>query len=108
MFFGIVLTSMLLLMSFFTVFLIDSRIIKFLLCLSYLFGVYFVWNPQSTTAIANFFGMGRGIDFFVIIFLMVMVNVIFFIARQIHCQGLMLTKLARSVAITNVRQSNGD
>jgi hypothetical protein len=106
MFFGIVLTSMLLLMSFFTVFLIDSRIIKFLLCLSYLFGVYFVWNPQSTTAIANFFGVGRGIDFFVIICLMVVVNIIFFIARQIHSQGLMLTKLARSVAIMNARQVN--
>lgn len=104
MVFVILLTTIFVFMIAYSFISINSVPVSALLCSAYAAGIYFIWNPDATTKIANFFGMGRGLDFFVILLFVVILNALLFMARQIHSHHVAITKLARNIALRNVRK----
>jgi hypothetical protein len=63
--------------------------------------IYFTWYPHTTTVIANFFGIGRGIDLFLLVFSIIVINVAFIIIKRLTKINRQLTKLTRELAIIN-------
>lgn len=107
MIFGIFLSAVFLFMALYTLTFIRLRTIRLLLGLAYLAGIYFVWNPDASTTIARIFGIGRGLDFFLILLSVAIVNALVLLARHINAQHRALTKLTRHVALKDARSDIG-
>ncbi|MFJ3461997.1 DUF2304 family protein [Achromobacter spanius] len=103
MIFSILLTVVFLFMAVYSFAFIRPTWVCILLCLGYLVGIYFVWNPEITSRIAHFFGIGRGLDFFIILLLVAVINALILLARHINTQHRAVTNLARYVALQNAR-----
>ncbi len=103
MIFSILLTAVFLFMAVYSFAFIRPTWVCMLLCLSYLIGIYFVWNPEITSEIAHFFGIGRGLDFFIILLLVAIINALILLARHLNSQHRAITNLARYVALQNAR-----
>jgi hypothetical protein len=103
MIFSIFLTILFLFMAIYSAVFIRSRTIRWLLCSTYVISIYFVWNPAVTTTIAQYFGIGRGLDFFLILLSVAIVNAIVLLARHMNTQHRALTQLARHIALINAR-----
>lgn len=103
MIFVILLTAVFVFMTAYSFISVKSGIVRLLFCSAYIAGIYFVWNPDASTKIANFFGMGRGLDFFMILLFVAIVNALVLIARQIHLQHIAITKLAKNIALGSAR-----
>lgn len=86
-------------MVFYSVIFVHHTLVRYVLLMAYSFAIFFIWNPELTTVIAHFFGIGRGLDFVLILFSVVIVNGMFFIVRHMHSQHQSITKLARHIAI---------
>jgi hypothetical protein len=65
----------------------------------YIIAAFVIWRPEITTEMANFLGMGRGLDLFFVLFFILCVNSIIFLIKIIHTQHLQITKLARKIAL---------
>lgn len=78
---------------------IRQAAVRYGLFFAYGAAIFFIWNPNTTTHIANTFGIGRGLDFVLVLFCVVIVNGIFFIVRHLNSQHQSITKLARHIAI---------
>lgn len=65
-------------------------------------GLLFVWLPSLTTQVAEFVGIGRGVD--LILYLWVCISLIVFLNLhlKLRTQAEMITKLARAIALSNV------
>lgn len=106
MIFSVLLTFVFLFMAVYSFAFIRPNAVRFLLCLAYLVGIYFVWNPEITSTIAHFFGIGRGLDFFLILLLVAIINALVLLARHINAQHRAITNLARYIALQNARSGN--
>ncbi len=74
----------------------NHRIILFTI---YMLLIFFIWSPEVSTVIANYFGIGRGLDMFFILLGVTMINAILLLARHLAYQQKLLTDLARKLAI---------
>ena len=97
------LTIIFVFMAFYSVVFVHRAAVRYVLLLAYSLAIFFLWNPELTTVIANFFGIGRGLDFVLVLFLVAILNGIFFIVRHLNSQHQNITKLAQHIAIRDAR-----
>lgn len=81
-----------------------SRIsVRYLLLFSYCAAIVFVWNPELTTVIAHFFGIGRGLDFILVLLSVAIVNGLVIIVRHLNSQHQSISQLTRHIALRDAR-----
>ncbi len=97
------LTAVFIFMVFYSVIFVRRKAVRYFLLVAYVAAIYFVWNPNETTIIANYFGIGRGLDFVQVLFSVAIVNGIFFIVKHLNSQHQSITKLTRHIAIRDNR-----
>lgn len=95
----LILTVIFVFMALYSVLFVQRAILRYFLLLSYIAAILFVWNPNITTKIANIFGMGRGLDFILVLFSVAIINGMFFIIKHLNSLHQSITKLARHIAI---------
>jgi hypothetical protein len=62
-------------------------------------GLYFVWMPAHATALAEFAGVGRGVDLIIYIWVVISLLVLLNLHLKLRAQTEALTGLARAIAI---------
>jgi hypothetical protein len=65
--------------------------------------IYFIWNPGITNTLANLIGIGRGADLMMYCFLVFVIFQLIVLHVKLHTQTMLLTKLARRVAIEGAK-----
>lgn len=103
--FSILLTLILLFMGVYTIVFMQKRIGRLLLA-CYAFGLLVVWQPQVSTFIAQRLGIGRGLDLFLILGTVILINGIIVVARHISLLHQQQTALARNIALYRARNEN--
>lgn len=98
------LTVVFIFMAFYSAIFVRRSAVRYALFFGYIVSVFFLWNPDDTTIIANYFGIGRGLDFLLVLFLVAVVNGIFFIVKHLNSQHQSITKLTRHIAICEARE----
>ena len=93
------LTVVFVFMAFYSAIFVRRTVLRYSLLVAYIAAIFFVWNPDETTIIANYFGIGRGLDFVLVLFSVAIVNGTFFIVNHLSSQHQSITKLARYIAI---------
>lgn len=99
------LTLVFLFMAFYSAIFVGRSGIRYMLFFLYAGAIFFVWSPDTTTIIARFFGIGRGLDFVLVMFSVAIVNGLFFITKHLISQHQSITKLVRHIAIRDARSS---
>ncbi len=97
------LTAVFVFMAIYSVIFVRPGAIRSGLLLAYSAAIFFVWNPEVTIIMANFFGIGRGLDFVLVLFSVAIVNGMFFMVKHLSSQHQSITKLARHIAIHDAR-----
>jgi small membrane protein len=69
-------------------------------------GLYLVWAPEQSTAVAEFIGIGRGADLILYLWVCISLNMLLSLHLKLRVQHEMLTKLARTMALQNVLTSD--
>jgi small membrane protein len=64
-------------------------------------GLYLVWAPEQTTAIAAFVGIGRGVDLILYLWVCISLNLLLSLHLKQRVQQETITKLARAMALTH-------
>jgi len=64
-------------------------------------GLYLVWAPEQSTAIAEFIGIGRGADLILYLWVCISLNMLLNLHLKLRVQHETLTKLARAMALKN-------
>ncbi len=103
--FSILLTLILLFMGVYTIVFMQKRIGRLLLA-CYAFGLLVVWQPQVSTFIAQRLGIGRGLDLFLILGTVILINGIIVVARHISLLHQQQNALARNIALYRARIEN--
>jgi hypothetical protein len=96
---AVLLTVVFVFMAFYSVVFVRRIAIRYVILLAYSVSIVLVWNPGATTIIANYFGMGRGLDFVFVLFSVAIVNGLFFMTKHLNAQHQSITKLARHIAL---------
>jgi hypothetical protein len=65
-------------------------------------GLYFVWMPSHSTLVAEFVGIGRGVDLILYLWVCISLTVMLNLHLKLRAQQETITKLARSIATANV------
>lgn len=68
-------------------------------------GLFFVWSPQHSTMIANALGVGRGVDLIYYIWIVLSLAVFVNIHLKLRENTLLVTQLARQIAIREAQSS---
>lgn len=79
-----------------------SPVVAFLSVAASLTGLYFVWMPSHSTWVAEFVGIGRGADLILYLWVCISLIVVLNLHLKLRTQQEMITKLARTIATTNV------
>ncbi len=95
------LTSVFLFMAIYSLVFVRRILIRYALLFLYASAIFFVWCPDATTIIAQFFGIGRGLDFMLVLFSVTIINGSLFIIRYLNAQHQNITKLTRFIALGN-------
>ena len=95
-------------MAIYSVVFVSRASARYLLLLVYCAAIFFVWNPQSTTLIAHFFGIGRGLDFVIILLTVAIANGLIIIVRHLNSQHQSISELARYIAIRDAQVPTRD
>jgi hypothetical protein len=66
-------------------------------------GLYFVWVPDDSTRLAEFVGIGRGVDLILYTWVGISLIVILNLHLKLRIQLEMITLLARSIALAGAR-----
>jgi hypothetical protein len=64
-------------------------------------GLYLVWSPEQSTAVAEFIGIGRGADLILYLWVCISLNMLLSLHLKLRIQNETLTKLARAMALKN-------
>lgn len=96
--FAILLTLALLFMALYTIVFMRKRAI-WLLLPCYLFALILVWQPQLATFIAQHLGIGRGLDLFLMLATVILLNGLIVLARHVSLLHQQQTRLARNIAL---------
>jgi small membrane protein len=70
-----------------------------------LLGFYFVWVPSHATRVAELFGIGRGADLVLYLWVCISLIVLLNLHLKLRTQHELLTALARSIALANASVS---
>ena len=70
-------------------------------------GLYFVWMPSHSTLVAEFVGIGRGVDLILYLWVCISLTVMLNLHLKLRAQQETITKLARSIATANRRRGAG-
>jgi small membrane protein len=70
-----------------------------------LLGFYFVWIPSHATGVAELFGIGRGADLVLYLWVCISLIVLLNLHLKLRTQHELLTTLARSIALANATVS---
>ena len=65
-------------------------------------GLYFVWIPSHSTLVAQFVGVGRGADLILYLWVTISLIVLLNLHLKLRTQHELITKLARTIAMTHV------
>jgi small membrane protein len=82
-----------------------SPIVAALSCAVSLMGFYFVWIPSHATRVAELFGIGRGADLVLYLWVCISLIVLLNLHLKLRTQHELLTALARSIALANATLS---
>ena len=99
------LTVFFVFMIFYSAISVRRATARYIILAIYILAVFFVWNPNQTTIVANYFGIGRGLDFVLILFSVAIFNGNFFIVKHLNSQQQSISKLTRHIAIRDARNS---
>jgi len=64
-------------------------------------GLYFVWFPAHASALAEFAGIGRGVDLIVYIWVVISLIMLLNLHLKLRAQMEVITALARTIALAN-------
>lgn len=67
-------------------------------------GIYFVWAPEQSNALAHAVGVGRGADLLFYLWVIITLALIMFMYLKIQRLSHRLTELARAVALAHPEQ----
>jgi hypothetical protein len=104
MIFASLITVIFVFMAFYSFVFVRRVEVRYLLLLVYSLAILFAWKPELSTAVAHFFGIGRGLDFALMLFSVAIVNGMFFIVGHLNSQYQSITKLTRHIAIQESRR----
>jgi hypothetical protein len=62
-------------------------------------GLYFVWRPSDATALAEFAGIGRGVDLIIYVWVAISLVIALNLHLKLRSQMELITELAREIAI---------
>lgn len=65
----------------------------------FVIATYFIWNPEHTTLIAHYFGIGRGLDFILPVFCVALLFMVVGLYRKVVALQDDLTLLSRHLAL---------
>ncbi|QOL50924.1 DUF2304 domain-containing protein [Massilia litorea] len=68
-------------------------------------GLFFVWSPDQSTAIANHLGVGRGVDLIYYIWIVLSLAVFVNIHLKLRENTSLVTQLARQIAIAEAQRN---
>jgi hypothetical protein len=71
-------------------------------------GLYFVWFPSHSTMVAEFVGVGRGVDLILYLWVCISLIVLLNLHLKLRTQHELITALARHIALANVRSRAAD
>lgn len=71
-------------------------------------GLYLVWAPEQSTAVAEFIGIGRGADLILYLWVCISLNMLLNLHLKLRVQHETLTKLARAMALKNAVTAEDD
>jgi small membrane protein len=74
-------------------------LMRALLSLAVLFGIWIAWSPDTATMIANFIGVGRGADLIFYLWILISIFVALVLYIRFSIMNRALTKLARHAAL---------
>lgn len=83
------------------------RIVSLGLMLLSVCAIYFVWNPELTSRLANMVGVGRGTDLVLYLFLVFVLSQLVVIHVRLHAQMTLITQIARRIALDSARVPPG-
>ena len=66
-------------------------------------GLYFVWVPEHSTQLAEWVGVGRGVDLILYIWVCISLIVLLNLHLKLRTQTELITALARKIAIADAR-----
>ena len=66
-------------------------------------GLYFVWVPSHATLLAEFAGIGRGVDLIIYMWIVISLLLLFNLHLKLRALMELITVLARELAIANAR-----
>ena len=69
-------------------------------------GLYFVWVPEHSTALAEWVGIGRGVDLILYVWVCISLVVLLNLHLKLRTQTELITTLARKIAITDAQSRN--
>lgn len=84
-----------------------SPVVGLLAMLAAFIGLYFVWIPAHATRLAEFAGVGRGVDLVLYVWVAISMLVLLNLHLKLRMQMDLITTLARSLAIANAREKTG-
>ncbi len=70
-------------------------------------GLYFVWFPSHSTRLAEFVGVGRGVDLILYTWVCISLIVLLNLHLKLRNQLELITVLARTIALANVGSERG-
>jgi hypothetical protein len=106
MIFSISLTIAFAFMALYTLAFLNDQILGKMLLLLYAGAVFLLWEPDISTTIANLIGIGRGVDFGLMLVSVISLNLIIFLIHHVHQLHKQITLLTRSIAIGDALRAN--
>lgn len=79
-----------------------SPAVAFIAILAAISGIYFAWFPDHATRLAQWAGVGRGVDLVIYIWVCISLLVLLNLHLKLRMQTEKLTALARAIALANV------
>ncbi len=76
-----------------------SHLLRFAVLAVVAAGLYFVWQPEQTTRLAEFLGVGRGADLLLYVWVVITLALIVFLYLRILLLARRLTELTRALAL---------
>src|SRR3981081_2953312 len=80
-----------------------SPVVAVLTSMVALAGLYFVWVPSHSTRLAEFVGIGRGVDLIIYIWIVISLLLLLNLHLKLRAHMELITVLARELAIANAR-----
>ena len=87
---------------------VAPRVVKLSFYILALLGLYFVWVPDHTTAIANLLGVGRGTDLLIYLWIVLSLAIGLNLHLKVRAARRDITELARALALRTAADDPGE